>query len=104
MIITDDDVDLNMSEYDNIQREIRQVALEKNHRYGVESLELFGGLSIIVRMGDKVRRLENMAEKSMQWRKDPTDNNAIESMLDSALDLANYAIYLAMNIKGNLRK
>lgn len=104
MVAHDNDVELDMVAYDKVVSEIRQIALNKNMKYGVASLETFEGLGIVIRMGDKIRRIENMMDDRLKGRLIADTDDHVESIEDSTLDLANYAIYLAMHIRGNLRK
>ncbi len=104
MVALDSDVELDMVAYDKVTTEIRQIALDKNLRYGVESLETFQGLGIVIRMGDKIRRIERMMEADLKGLLRSDTDTHWEGLEDSALDLANYAIYLAMKLRGNLRK
>lgn len=59
----------------------------KNHDYGnsfEQSLDKFGLLAAVVRMGDKMNRIESLSKKEAEVKD--------ESIKDTLLDLANYAI------------
>lgn len=65
----------------------------KNADYGdsfVISLKKYGIVSPIIRMSDKLTRLETLAQKN--------DPQVKESVLDTLLDLANYAVMTAMEL------
>lgn len=85
---------MNIKEYDKILNECRQIAIKKNHDYGDESLKLFNGLSIFIRMYDKMERLKNSFEKKLK-----VDDEKIE---DTLQDLINYSTYLIMIRRGKL--
>lgn len=63
----------------------------KNHDYGnsfEQSLDKFGLVASIVRMGDKMNRIESLSKKEAEVKD--------ESIKDTLLDLANYAIMTVM--------
>ena len=63
----------------------------KNHDYGNsfdKSLDKFGIVASIVRMGDKMNRIESLTNKEAKVND--------ESIKDTLLDLANYAIMTVM--------
>ena len=63
----------------------------KNHDYGnsfEQSLDKFGLLAAVVRMGDKMNRIESLSKKEAEVKN--------ESIKDTLLDLANYAIMTVM--------
>lgn len=79
--------------------------VRKNHDYGNsfdKSLDKFGLLASVVRMGDKMNRIESLINKSVQNPAYPSvsvkDVNLVkdESIKDTLLDLANYAIMTVM--------
>ncbi len=76
---------------------LNHIYRSKNHDYGDsfgESFEEFGAISAIVRIDDKHRRLKQLLiHKTDQQVKD-------ESAIDTALDMANYLIMLAMELEG----
>lgn len=78
---------------------------KKNHDYGDsfdKSLDKFGLIASVVRMGDKMNRIESLINKSIQNPAYPSvsvkDVNLVkdESIKDTLLDLANYAIMTVM--------
>ena len=69
----------------------------KNHDYGnsfEESLDQFGIVASIVRMSDKMKRLESLTDESK------TPQVGSESLLDTLEDLSNYAAMTACWLKG----
>ena len=69
----------------------------KNHDYGnsfEESLDQFGIVASIVRMSDKMNRLESLTDESK------TQQVGSESLLDTLEDLSNYAAMTACWLKG----
>ena len=63
----------------------------KNHDYGnsfEQSLDKFGLLAAAVRMGDKMNRIESLSKKEAEVKD--------ESIKDTLLDMANYAIMTVM--------
>lgn len=70
---------------------------KKNHDYGnsfEESLDKHGIVASIVRMGDKMNRLESLTDDSK------TQKVGSESLLDTLEDLSNYAAMTACWLKG----
>ena len=69
----------------------------KNHDYGnsfEESLDQFGIVAGIVRMSDKMKRLESLTDESK------TQQVGSESLLDTLEDLSNYAAMTACWLRG----
>jgi hypothetical protein len=89
---------VNFEEYDKIIKECKEIAEEKNMLYGDESLKLFNGLGIFIRVFDKTSRLKNIYD--IRVMNDKYDvgviNNNSETVEDTLIDLINYAIYLLM--------
>lgn len=94
----DDDVEIDETN-DAIRREIDELAnllIRKNKDYGSAAMrvspltpELNSATAILVRMGDKIRRLQNLAATRQTWV-------SAESFDDTVRDLAGYCIlYLA---------
>lgn len=81
--------------------QIHQTYINKNHDYGDsfgKSIEEFGPVAGIVRMEDKINRIKSLIKKGDEQK--VTD----ESMKDTLLDLANYAIMLRMELDNNEEK
>lgn len=69
----------------------------KNHDYGnsfEESLDQFGIVASIVRMSDKMKRLESLTDESK------TQQVVSESLLDTLEDMSNYAAMTACWLRG----
>lgn len=79
----------------NICDHIHEVYMAKNHDYGDsfgKSIAEFGPIAGVVRMEDKMNRIKTLIKKGGDQK--VTD----ESMKDTLLDLANYAIMLSMEL------
>ena len=63
---------------------------KKNADYG-DAFADYGPVGVIVRMGDKIRRLQNITKNSVSFVKD-------ESIRDTLIDLHNYAAMAVMLI------
>ena len=83
---------------DEIHAICREIAKNKNHDYGQDNLTTFGIKGNLVRANDKMARLKNIL-----W-----DNCEIqvpeEKVLETVLDLINYATYMAMMLSGKWDK
>lgn len=91
--------------FKNITSKMAETYEKKNHDYGDsfdKSLDKFGLVASVVRMGDKMNRIESLINKSIQNPAYPSvsvkDVNLVkdESIKDTLLDLANYAIMTVM--------
>lgn len=91
---------------DNIRQIVNRIGMSvskiyqiKNHDYGNsfdQSLDKHGMIDAIVRMEDKLNRLDSLKDK---------DAKVVgESLYDTAVDLANYAVMLAMWIEEHKMK
>lgn len=84
--------------YDDIVEELRDTYERKNADYGNsfdKSIDEFGYISAVVRMSDKMERMKSLIK----------DEGRVEdeSLEDTVMDMANYAIMFAMYIrKGEL--
>jgi len=90
---------MNEIEFDNFDvviRKCKELAIIKNKQYGVKNLLIFDGLGIIVRMNDKIARLNNQLVESLE-----PESTIQETINDTLLDLINYAIYLYL-LKNNI--
>jgi len=80
---------INFDNFDNVVKEAKELAIKKNKLYGVDNLLIFDGFGILVRINDKVSRLNNLINPF---------NHKIdikhEKLNDILLDLINYSIYL----------
>lgn len=64
----------------------------KHHDYGRKNIAGSGQIGVLVRMNDKVQRMLNLRGRAASV--------ADESLLDSAQDVANYALILEMLLTG----
>jgi hypothetical protein len=71
-----------------IQKEALSIFTKKNHDYG-DSFATYGPIGVIVRMGDKIQRLQNISKKGITMVND-------ESVRDTLLDLHNYCAMAIM--------
>lgn len=81
----------NVQQFINITTSMAKTYAAKNHDYGnsfEQSLDKFGIVASIVRMGDKMNRIESLSKKEAEVKD--------ESIKDTLLDLANYAIMTVM--------
>lgn len=88
--------------YDKVQRhkelcdKIHSLYEKKNHDYGDsfgQSFRDFGPLAGLIRMEDKFNRLKTLVRGEDQQVKD-------ESIMDTLMDLANYAIMTLLEMEG----
>tara|TARA_R110000824_G_scaffold400220_2_gene607275 strand:- start:620 stop:925 length:306 start_codon:yes stop_codon:yes gene_type:complete len=74
--------------------EIAQVVISKQHDYGHDNILAFREKGLVVRLWDKVARLKNL-----MWENEYNPMN--ESVLDTFIDIAGYAIIAVMLAKGS---
>lgn len=77
-------------------RKLNQTFVDKNHDYGgsfEESLNEFGTVAGVIRIGDKYNRLRTLTRMD-------TGGRVSESLTDTLLDMANYAVMTAVWIQG----
>lgn len=81
----------SVERFTEITNNMAKTYAAKNHDYGNsfdKSLDKFGIVASIVRMGDKMNRIESLTNKEAKVND--------ESVKDTLLDLANYAIMTVM--------
>ena len=81
----------NVQRFMDITTNMAKTYAAKNHDYGnsfEQSCNKFGIIAAVVRMGDKMNRLESLAVKRAEVKDEP--------IKDTLLDLANYAIMTVM--------
>lgn len=84
-----------IEQHKRICERLNKVYADKNHDYGNsfgETYEKLGAISAVTRISDKTSRLQSLVTKNEQRVDD-------ETLLDTALDLANYAIMFAMELE-----
>lgn len=82
----------NSIKHGNICGELTEIYRKKNHDYGDSfhaSFEEFGLTMAAIRLDDKLRRFKNLIK---------TESLVEESIRDTLMDLANYAIMTVMEI------
>lgn len=81
-------------DFDVITEQMHDIYIKKNHDYGNsfdKSMDEFGMTSAVIRMNDKLERLKTLSKKESMVKD--------ESVQDTLLDLANYAIMTVMYLK-----
>lgn len=81
----------NVEQFMSITQNMAKTYAAKNHDYGnsfEESLDEFGLVASVVRLGDKMNRIKSLIKKEAQVKD--------ESIKDTLLDMANYAIMTVM--------
>ena len=84
-----------IEQHKRICERLNKVYADKNHDYGNsfgETYEKLGAISAVTRISDKTSRLQSLVTKDEQRVDD-------ERLIDTALDLANYAIMFAMELE-----
>lgn len=84
--------------FDAITDELKDTYIKKNHDYGNsfdKSIDKFGLTAAVVRMNDKMERLNSLLNK---------DAKVDESIRDTVMDLANYCIMTAMYLDNKKEK
>lgn len=81
----------SVERFTEITNNMAKIHAAKNHDYGnsfEQSLDKFGLVASVVRLGDKMNRIESLTKKEAQVKD--------ESIKDTLLDMANYAIMTVM--------
>lgn len=81
--------------FDDILTKMSEIHAKKNADYGNafhKRYEKYGFLSALIRLSDKMERLENIYQKGEVQVKD-------ESVEDTLIDLANYAVMTLVELK-----
>ena len=81
----------SVEKFTEITSNMAKTYAAKNHDYGnsfEQSLDKFGLVASVVRLGDKMNRIESLTNKEAQVKD--------ESIKDTLLDMANYAIMTVM--------
>ena len=77
-----------------INNQMHDIYIKKNHDYGNsfdKSIDELGIVAAVTRMSDKMERLKSLVKKESEVKD--------ESVQDTLLDLANYAIMTVMYLK-----
>lgn len=98
-------ITINQSQKIDLHREIldniHKMYIDKNHDYGDsvhDTYKRYGLVSFLVRMEDKLNRVRALSIKSNNEKVDDAKVTD-EKIEDTLLDLANYAILAAMELK-----
>lgn len=89
----------SVKQFMDITTDMVKTYAAKNHDYGnsfEQSLDKFGLLAAIVRMGDKMNRIEALSKKEIEVKD--------ESIKDTLLDLASYSIMTLMWLDKRLKR
>lgn len=84
-----------INHHKEICKKLNQLYADKNHDYGNSfgaTYEKYGDISALVRISDKMNRIEQLVQTGEQKVKD-------EALEDSILDMANYLIMWAMELE-----
>ena len=74
---------------------LHRTYVDKNNKYGdafTDSIKKYGNVAALTRMYDKFSRIETMILNEIE--------DSEESVIDSALDLANYLVMFVMELEG----
>jgi len=74
---------------------LQSLLISKHNDYGNDNLLIFGEVGIIIRVNDKINRIENLFTK---------DSSVNESIKDTLLDIAGYSVQAIMILYGNSDK
>ena len=77
-----------IEQYKAVQEEAIQLFTKKNTDYG-DAFADYGPIGVLVRMGDKIRRLQNISKNNVTLVKN-------ESIRDTLIDLHNYSAMAIM--------
>lgn len=83
----------NHEKFSEILQELSELYHKKNHDYGdsfKKSVDEFGIIASVVRMSDKMERVKQLVKSK--------DRMVDESLRDTLIDLANYAIMTVMEL------
>jgi hypothetical protein len=80
-----------VEQYQQIQKEAIELFSKKNKDYG-DAFAEYGVIGVLVRMGDKIKRLQTITTKSIICVDD-------ESLQDTLLDLHNYSAMALMLLR-----
>lgn len=91
-----DKTERRVEEMREIQKEALHLFARKNRDYG-DAFAEYGPVGVIVRMGDKIKRLVSISSSGVTF----VDN---ESLRDTLVDLHNYAAMAIMTIDDSSQK
>ena len=82
--------DTRVEQLEKVQTEARNLFAKKNADYG-DAFADYGTIGVLVRIGDKIKRLQNIDKKGITLIND-------ETLRDTLIDLHNYAAMAIMLI------
>lgn len=75
-------IDYQIHDYETVIKELADVLVRKQNDYGHDNINRFGRLGLLVRVHDKIARLENLARRGTSPKN--------ESVRDNYMDVINY--------------
>ena len=75
-------IDYDIDDYETVIKELADVLVKKQNDYGHDNISRFGRLGLLVRVHDKIARLENLARRGTSPKN--------ESVRDNYMDVINY--------------
>lgn len=85
--------DKRVEQYNKVHKEAKDLFQKKNSDYG-DAFADYGVIGVLVRMGDKIKRLQHITKKKIQLVND-------ESLRDTLIDLHNYSAMAIMLLDEN---
>lgn len=90
-------VNTKHARHKKILENLHDTYVDKNNKYGdafADTLEKYGNVAALTRMYDKFSRIETMILNEIE--------DSEESVIDSALDLANYLVMFVMELENHI--
>ena len=87
-------MNLKHARHKQILEHLHDVYVDKNNKYGdafADTVEKYGNVAALTRMYDKFSRIETMILHEIE--------DSEESVIDSALDLANYLVMFVIELE-----
>jgi hypothetical protein len=88
---------LNFDEYKKIHKECLELSINKNKDYGSQSLVKYKELGMLIRISDKIDRLDNLIFNKQKI------NVSDEKIEDTLKDVINYSTYIIMYQRNKLK-
>lgn len=82
--------------FDDLHRDCHDIMVERQRKYGPSNIPKFGMFGVLVRLNDKIERLNNMASSGSLALVDFAD----ESIEDTLIDVSNYANIMRAQLRG----
>ena len=77
----------NKGTIDDILKKAENIGVSKNNDYGSDNILKFGIIGLVVRIGDKIARFQNLSKAGS---KQSVNDEKIE---DTLIDIVNYSVY-----------